>query len=405
VRLPLVTAIDSRDGSDAKDALLSNVLAEAEDEVQFAAVRPGLEVAATSTGNGNGIVCFNGELVSIFGAVLGDGIEVSSGAVVVSSYNEPLVVGDLGPVLITALSNGKFLIGWFSYDDDLEEFIAKFALYDPITDTNQTINALETVAGADKEIQAAVNDETIMMVIQSVGQLWESLDNGLTWEIVGSGLEEFTNRSVNYSNGTWVVCDIEKVRWSVNDGATWSYYTFPVDISDFLVFIGASSVYTGGAWYFYISWLDFSAPQERVICFTTSDFITFTELSITQQITLAAYSDGVFYAQYANVLYSCNDGVSFTVDVNNDGFLSLFWSNDKLYSLTTTSVFLIEGTTFTLITDDITVVLNGYGAVNPDESVFILNDSIRLDVSEVTNTIPSVAPVANTKYDFCQSAL
>jgi len=75
MRIPLVSPIDSRDGSDDKDALLRNVLGEMEEGGPIAAVRPGLEVAATSTGNGNGLVCFNGELVSIFGAELGAGIE------------------------------------------------------------------------------------------------------------------------------------------------------------------------------------------------------------------------------------------------------------------------------------------------------------------------------------------
>lgn len=74
MRLPLVPSLDSRDGVSNKDESLTNVLAEpADGGGQCAAVRPGLVSVATSAGNGNGLVCFNGELVSVYGTTLGLG--------------------------------------------------------------------------------------------------------------------------------------------------------------------------------------------------------------------------------------------------------------------------------------------------------------------------------------------
>jgi len=50
---------------------MTNMLAEEKQGKSFAAVRPGLNQVASTTGNGNGIVCFNGDLVNVFGATLG----------------------------------------------------------------------------------------------------------------------------------------------------------------------------------------------------------------------------------------------------------------------------------------------------------------------------------------------
>jgi hypothetical protein len=70
MRMPLVSPIDSRDGSDDKDALLRNVLGEMEEGGPIAAVRPGLATIATSTGNGSGVTAFDGVLISVFGTTV-----------------------------------------------------------------------------------------------------------------------------------------------------------------------------------------------------------------------------------------------------------------------------------------------------------------------------------------------
>ena len=66
MRLPLVSELDSRDGESNKDARLTNVLKETDEGGDLACVRPGLEAAAIVAGDGGGLVCFNGDLISIF---------------------------------------------------------------------------------------------------------------------------------------------------------------------------------------------------------------------------------------------------------------------------------------------------------------------------------------------------
>jgi hypothetical protein len=67
MRLPVVHQISTKDGTSNKNARLTNTLKETRQTGELAVVRPGLETAATSAGNGNGLVCFNGELISLYG--------------------------------------------------------------------------------------------------------------------------------------------------------------------------------------------------------------------------------------------------------------------------------------------------------------------------------------------------
>lgn len=73
MRLQLVSEIDSRDGSSNKDERLTNVLSEVDEGAVLACVRPGLAAISTASGNGNGVVDFQGVLISVFGATAGFG--------------------------------------------------------------------------------------------------------------------------------------------------------------------------------------------------------------------------------------------------------------------------------------------------------------------------------------------
>ncbi len=68
MRLPLVTDISSRDGSSTKNGRMYNVLGEKRPNGdRFAAVRPGLTESDVLSGNGRGLVCWNGTLVGVYG--------------------------------------------------------------------------------------------------------------------------------------------------------------------------------------------------------------------------------------------------------------------------------------------------------------------------------------------------
>lgn len=66
---------------------MTNMLAENDNGVPLAVVRPGLEAVVTATGNGNGLTDFNAVLISVFGTTLGCGT---------------------GPVTVGTVTNAKF---------------------------------------------------------------------------------------------------------------------------------------------------------------------------------------------------------------------------------------------------------------------------------------------------------
>jgi len=83
MRIPAVTEVDTRDGSSNKDERLTNMLAEKDSEL-MACVRPGLNTMLASSGDGNGLMCFNGQIMHVFGTALKYGTTPTSIGTVVS---------------------------------------------------------------------------------------------------------------------------------------------------------------------------------------------------------------------------------------------------------------------------------------------------------------------------------
>jgi hypothetical protein len=88
VRLELSPELETRNGVANKDARLTNTLSETENGVSVACIRPALEAVATASGNGNGLVNFQGTLISVFGATLGHGTTPSTITTVVNGKYE-----------------------------------------------------------------------------------------------------------------------------------------------------------------------------------------------------------------------------------------------------------------------------------------------------------------------------
>lgn len=122
MRLPLTPPLDTRDGVSAKNARLTNCLKEVKKSGEKAVVRPGLVDAATSTGNGYGLVRFNDELVSVYGSSLGVGIEP---ATMISSafYN---IAG------VQLIDLRAFSGGWIGYTGDQIYHTADLVTFTPI---------------------------------------------------------------------------------------------------------------------------------------------------------------------------------------------------------------------------------------------------------------------------------
>ena len=77
MRLPVTPQLSTKDGVSAKNARLTNCLKEVKKSGEKAVVRPGLSLDAQASGVGNGLVVFNNELVSVYGATLGFGVDES----------------------------------------------------------------------------------------------------------------------------------------------------------------------------------------------------------------------------------------------------------------------------------------------------------------------------------------
>lgn len=71
MRLPLAIPLDSRDGDADQDGRLVNMVVEQYEDKLFVEPRPGLSVVSLANGTADGVVCFNGQLVSLFGAKFG----------------------------------------------------------------------------------------------------------------------------------------------------------------------------------------------------------------------------------------------------------------------------------------------------------------------------------------------
>lgn len=68
MRVPLTPQLSTKDGEANKNARMTNCLVEKNPTgAQFSSVRPALVSDTVVSGNGNGMVEFNGELVYIFG--------------------------------------------------------------------------------------------------------------------------------------------------------------------------------------------------------------------------------------------------------------------------------------------------------------------------------------------------
>ena len=79
MRLPVTPQISTKDGVSAKNARLTNCLKESKKGGDKAVVRPGLVLDAQASGVWHGLVVFNHELVSVYGATLGLNTEAANG--------------------------------------------------------------------------------------------------------------------------------------------------------------------------------------------------------------------------------------------------------------------------------------------------------------------------------------
>lgn len=127
MRLPVAGTISTKDGTSNKNARMTNMLINQKKDVAKACVRPALASKVTGYGAGNGIVCFNDEIVTLSGEELTAGITVTPGTTSFVKHDDvlPKQVGQLiknGNVWYAFLNHQELdhaTIGGVWYSSDL----------------------------------------------------------------------------------------------------------------------------------------------------------------------------------------------------------------------------------------------------------------------------------------------
>lgn len=202
MRLPLVTPLVSRDGTSNKDGRMTNVLAE--DGGRIAAVRPALQIATSATsGNGQGLVDFNGTLLSVYGASLKSTIPYGpvGGDFVRGSTSPTFQFTTFQPTSVEVIA-----VDWANGDCYVT---ADGFTYFSTGGFPGTVDGLPIAMFEKSGIVYAVND-----------RLYSTPDDGITWDLVSAtpvtpGFIVNVEGNFYYYNGART-----QLRVSTNNGAT-----------------------------------------------------------------------------------------------------------------------------------------------------------------------------------------
>jgi hypothetical protein len=281
MRLPVVPQISTKDGVSNKNARLTNCLKESKKGGDKAVVRPGLVLDAQASGVGHGLVVFNNELVSVYGATLGFGVIEGTD-------------------------------GWSAYFD------VTTTTPEDICYGNSLFYITDVSGGFYKTTD--LNDLVEMTSVTA-----SSIDSrALT---AGGGLVCYASGSTDSGNSV-------DIQWSNDDGATWNFEPDAISTIDSYADV-VTLFHTGTR--FYASVLDNGAGEAST--WSSGDCVTWTQRGNIIDINHYALSFcsglGYLYAMTDTgaCAYSTNDGTSWTahstLDATRD-VISMVLSNSTL---------------------------------------------------------------------------
>lgn len=374
MRLPLTPTLSTKDAVSNKNARLTNCLKEAKlspdkkkELSSKAVVRPGLVLDAQASGAGNGLVAFNGDLVSVYGATLGFGIAPGGEQEVYTPVGfDDSAYGIAGGGLILKSAAGIPLIQTSS---------------DGINYT--TVNTTDEIVGVFYAYSKFYGFDSATQT-----ELYKTTDGGVTWTLA----YDFSPYAINVG----ILAEI-----------------LPSSVNLF-------STHLGNDYKFTSSGLDtvWSGPSVVSVIPNGFPMVYFPAAAKSYYVTLGS----------PVYLYYTND--SFATAPTSTGFL-VFWSNSgnfpnlavlggKMYALmsdefdqTITLYSTTDGVTWDsgiLINDD------GIDSQNPKFSMYVLGTSLVIyyssDLTAQTvmilttdGTIPALATITGTHFDFAQSPL
>ena len=389
MRLSVFPDLSTKDGVTDENARMTNALKEVRAVGDMATIRPGLVTSATSVGNGNGLVSYNGELVSIYGASLGRTFLTGDGNF--HSFTMPetanwVDVAWNGTVFCAITSNSD--IGAISSDGG-------------------TTWSSVTLPSSQQWISIAWNGSLFCIValnFPSGSTIAATSPDGITWtQRVLPVLDLW--RRIAAKNGTFCIVS-SKPTGSTNslvstDGINWSTGSMP------------SHSYTGLA----ASDTVFCATFQSGGCAISSDGLAWSEFSMpdpSAQYYSIAWNGTVFCAiddQELDISATSPDGITWTPRTMPlaDSWIAIAWNGTKFCAViqsSTTAATSPDGIIWTLIDMP---TLEGWEAITADISTgtFVVapgNSNVGAFTGDYYKT-QLIDTVSNAHYDFVQSPL
>ena len=403
MRLNLASDIDSRDGASAKDESLTNCLKEVKKSGEKAVVRPGLSLDAQASGVGNGLVVFNNELVSVYGATLGFGVEEGADS---TAHIIPgdVVGGDL-PELVSLpewLNGTLYAVGYPNPENGLDGWVAG------TTNFGGSISVAIPPPGGQPIRRLFTYNSALYCL--SGGYIWSY--NGSVWvqgALNGSGSDMSTGFAARSDGSLWQVIGTEisveddifpgilARRVLISTGAlttSFEWIVGPVDGEIPQVAPGELSGEIYGLAYY-------SATGAYTV-FRIDGTTSHTDLfSGTIATGMSMSEDGFRLLQVGATLQipflvagnaSC---LIATISIDG-GTLTLGQSFGSDYPIFTGTQFVSAATTGSKLT----VFRGSY-----DSSVPLIHDVYIYDLDSATGSIPALATITGDYYDFAQSPI
>lgn len=406
MRIPVTPSLSTKDGVSAKNARLTNCLKETKKAGDKAVVRPGLVLDAQASGVGNGLVVFNGELVSVYGTTLGFGVEETVLAAVFASYSaisgftantvawngvQYVVVGYNTATYVAEIYTSVDGESWTSrttpspsIDFQTANSVTWTGTYWLVCSDNSDDGELyvfkssdgiawtaSSTAGAALATNAEVHwDGTYAYVCVDNG-LYRSSD-GVSW-----GYLNGFNGTLGLASGNGVLVGVgfdsgspySTISTSSDSGATANHYT-PVSSQNITTVTG---ICFDGTRFIAISGNSDGAGASILSSVTGADFTeiaVLTSFDTTETVNKIAYSDGVYVATSRNGAYAISNDAETWVEYLESG-----------YAFQTVAV--------------------GDGRFVS----FAVGTPSSITVSAAATTIPALATITGDFYDFAQSPL
>jgi len=411
MRLPVTPQISTKDGVSNKNARLTNCLKESKKGGDKTVVRPGLVLDAQASGVGNGLVAFNGELVSVYGANLTAGLEEQAAGFTPSYKNYSQSVQRIfqwasGFILVTDDGTG----GGYAKVEHTADFVS----YTTILDSSSVNYIFNTH-------QVASNSTYWFMSVEDP-DLEENytlrVDTGLGITLIGTSLFYGTM----WDGSKFVGYDLTTRSVTSTDGEAWT--TGTLRGRD----IYAAKVAYNGSTYCLIGF----ALDGKIWTYTSTDGLLWANetnvATVSSNYTVAVtYGGGYFVIAGNNFAYRSTNGFTWSaanpfpgnvaiqqLTYNSASSLFIGVGYYELYADYRTIVTSSDGITWTSFLESFDgmsykdLCSNGEGFVAVGYEVNAPYDGPHINIATYNNGLSTLLPigtVTGTQFDFAQSPL